>query len=154
MVIKQLAGNQGRLIVYPRADNTTFGVPVESTITLRSVAATANTMDYAVGRFDGFNPCVSLLGDDRVRIYCSDNAGGLTFNDEILLPNGNVPLGLAAPKLTNFSSNSSLLVSAAATSDPANRSLLLYTFEQQSSSAPSALAASAGGPPPAPRIFV
>lgn len=125
VLIKQLSGNSGRLVVYSRTSATTFGPPIESPIVLRNRTPVKQTMDYAVGNFVGDYTTgeIAVLGDSSVRVYQQDLNGIFVVIREYQLPMGNIPLGIASREIP---SGDSLAVSVASSTSPQSRSMLLY----------------------------
>ncbi|MFN0140543.1 MAG: Ig-like domain-containing protein [Pyrinomonadaceae bacterium] len=125
VLIKQLSGNGGRLVVYNRTSATTFGPPIELPIILRNRTPVKQTMDYAVGNFVGDYTTgeIAVLGDSSVRVYQQDSNGIFAVIREYQLPMGNIPLGIASREMP---SGDSLAVSVASSTSPQSRSMLLY----------------------------
>lgn len=125
VLIKQLSGNSGNLVVYNRTSATTFGPPIESPIILRNRTPVKQTMDYAVGNFVGDYTTgeIAVLGDSSVRVYQQDSNGIFVVIREYQLPMGNIPLGIASREIP---SGDSLVVSVASSTSPQSRSMLLY----------------------------
>jgi hypothetical protein len=97
IVVKPVAGNVAKLVVYPRTSATTFGSPVESSITVRATVPARGAIDFVLGSLAGnFNKDIAVLGDDRVRIYTGDGTGAFVSSGEVVIPADRIANGLNA----------------------------------------------------------
>lgn len=105
LAIRKVSPTESRLVVYPRVSSNAFGARVESAITVRSTPATFSTVDYDVAEFDSSqSTSIAVLGDDRIRFYVGDANGAFVPGDELVMPNGIVPLAVAARSYRNGAS--------------------------------------------------
>ncbi len=132
LAIRKVSPTETHLVVYPRTSANAFGTPVESPITVRSAAATATTIDYAVAEFDATqSTTIAVLGDDRVRLYAGNANGAFSPSGEIVLPDGTVPLAVAGRSYHRTGSffddvKGALVVTTMATGEPTLRDAYVY----------------------------
>lgn len=126
LAVKPLTSGSAKLLSIRRNSSGGFEPLVESDIVERSANPVNGLNNVLVGNFANTGGKeVAVLGDDRVRIYNVNTVGGFVFQQEIVLPVGEVPTGIYAYALTN-SGFSDLLITTKNTTVPESHSLLVY----------------------------
>jgi len=132
LAIRKVSQTESRLVVYPRISAGAFGTRVESPITVRSTPATSSTVDYDVAEFDSSQATsIAVLGDDRIRFYVGDANGAFVPSGELAMPNGIVPLGIAASSYRDGPSffndrKGGLVVTTVSVDAPTSRSAYVF----------------------------
>ena len=126
MVLKPISGTDAKLVVYLRTSASTFGDPIESPVTVRTNVP-AHGVDFVIGKFGGsFNQTdIAVFGDDRVRIYQGDGAGGFVSGQELLVPADKIATGITAFDLTR-DGRSDVIVTVTDVGNPLSKRALLY----------------------------
>lgn len=126
IVVKPVTGSVAKLVVYLRTSPSTFGSPIESSITVRTASPARGAVDFVLGRFAGnFNQDIAVLGDDRVRIYTGDGTGNFVSSGQAALPAGKIATGLTTYDLRR-DGRSDLIVTASDTTTPTAKQLLVF----------------------------
>lgn len=125
VAIRQVSGSDGRLVVFPRMPDNSFGAPVESPVVIRSGAETRGMVDISVGASSiPGETYIYVLADDRVGVYEGDAAGAFTLDDEIALPSGQVPTGIIDGNINN-DFETDVIITTADTSSPESKYMLI-----------------------------
>jgi hypothetical protein len=127
LVIKQVAGSDALLLVYPRLSETSFGAPIESPIVTRSATPARGVNELSIGSSGGggYATHIYILGDDRVRLYKNNGTGAFVADGEIVMPAGRIPTGIADSDL-NGDHRTDILVTVKTSSSPETKSLRVY----------------------------
>lgn len=132
LAVEQVSATDARIVVYPRATETTFGVAVESPVTLRSAGTGTVADDFAVGIFVSDSADIAVLGDGCVRLYRGDTAGSFESAGELLLPEGATLTGIAAGPKRYGDLSTTLIVTAKNAGAASDKLLQIYKSDTNS----------------------
>lgn len=127
MVVKPVTGTDAKIVVYLRTTPSTFGDPIESSVTVRTAFPAKGASDFAVDDLvEGpYYADIAVIGDDRVRIYQGNGTGAFVYSQQVILPAGRIVTGMTLYDVSR-DRRPDLVVTASDVNSPASKFVLIY----------------------------